>query len=193
VSREITGPFEFAGESIRARVTINPDELAHRLGGSLSVPPADVLEALFILPHKSIVPVASLPSWARAALQDAPSWTIERQAQTIRRRYQPIGTVHEVVLDDAELALEAQIEKLEWLAAVTPRSLLVRSDMADLDTRLVAEAAGVGLIAARSTGAWVSVAPAPTARVRSTAQRGASAERAVATLSPSAAGPSSTP
>ncbi|MEQ1785746.1 MAG: hypothetical protein ABL966_01735 [Acidimicrobiales bacterium] len=185
MAERLSAPFEFAGEVIRARLTVNVDELERRRGGSLALPDAAGLEALFILPHGVALAPSTLPRWAHAELLDQPRSVIERSLSGLRRVYEPVCFVHEVVIADRSLPVHEQVERLRWLAAVSPCTVVIDRNT-DPATVAAGSLAFCGLAVASESGEWVPDRAAPVRRVRSTSQRWLLAERAWASLSSSA-------
>jgi hypothetical protein len=179
--------FQFANERIRARLVLNTRELARRAHSGAEPPSASLLEALFVLPEASAVPIDSLPGWAVEELAEAPGWALGWAGATVTRCYQPPATVQELVVADPGLTFENQLTILAWVRAVAPCSLLSPPGRPVESVLGIASAAGLGVAIGDASGSWGSAQRAPSRRVRSTSQRWRLAEFAASAVNRSAA------
>ncbi|MCU1355898.1 MAG: hypothetical protein JWM89_1316 [Acidimicrobiales bacterium] len=189
---QTTAPFVFAGESVRARIRVDQQELARRTaleGGWLTQ--LHVLEALFVMPPGAVVASESLPRWARHAGAEAPTWAIEREGESWRRLYQPIANLHEIVLDEPG-STKALTERLVALRNVASVALLATDIGAAMKVIEETQSLGVGVAVAEGDSWWMATSP-EIGQLRPSAQRWLLEELAAAAVRPRAGAPSSRP
>lgn len=186
----LPGALTFGGVEIRVAAHIDDVEIARR-GGEAQAISREVLEGLFVLPEHGAALESDVPSWAARVLDVAPEWAVVRHADGWLRTYRPPAHIACVSVADWTMAVDVQLEQLEWVMPVAPTVVVTSLEeglrMLDLVTNRT-----VGIAVAEGENEMWMLAPPRPWRVRLTSQRWWLAE-CVAALSGSAGEPNATP
>lgn len=180
----------FGGVRMRIAARIDDLELARR-GGEADPVSREALEGLFVLPEHGVVDQRAVPQWAARALSAAPEWAVEQHQDGWLRTYRPPAHVACVSVADWTMAVEEQLEQLQWLSPVAPRVVVTSIEEAVRSVDVVTQRAAGLAIAEGENAIWMLAPPRPW-HVQLTCQRWWLAER-VAELRSSAGEPIATP